>query len=154
MCVMPPPAATVGRAAPYILHIFRSVSPPYWQWPAPMGSWRVQYCTEVVMFVYGFPIALCVHLITFTTSTPRLSYICRVGISVLADVVHIFITDVSVSVSITIDIYQLIHSKKSQTNQLGFTYSKALRSINLSESSRYLLLEYRTKYMKACWNFK
>ncbi len=34
-----------------------------------------------------------------------------------------------------------IHSKKSQTNQLGFTYSKALRSINLSESSRCLLLE-------------
>ncbi len=35
----------------------------------------------------------------------------------------------------------LLHSKKSQTNQLGFTYFKALRSINLSESGRCLLLE-------------
>ena len=34
-----------------------------------------------------------------------------------------------------------LHSKKSQTNQLCFTYSKALRSIYLSESSRCLLLE-------------
>ncbi len=26
-----------------ILHTFRSVNPPHWQWPAPMGSWRVFY---------------------------------------------------------------------------------------------------------------
>ena len=25
----------------WALHIFRSVSPRHWQWPAPMGSWRV-----------------------------------------------------------------------------------------------------------------
>ncbi len=24
-----------------ILHTFWSVNPPHWQWPAPMGSWRV-----------------------------------------------------------------------------------------------------------------
>ncbi len=34
-----------------------------------------------------------------------------------------------------------IHSKKSHTNQLGFSYSKALRSINLFQSSRCLLFE-------------
>ncbi len=39
--------------------------------------------------------------------------------------------------------YSSIHYKKSHTNQLGFTYSKALHSINLSESSRCLLLEMR-----------
>ncbi len=35
----------------------------------------------------------------------------------------------------------LVHSKKSHTNQLGFSYSKALRSINLFQSSRCLLFE-------------
>ncbi len=30
-------------SSPCILHTFRSVNPPHWQWPAPMGSWRV-YC--------------------------------------------------------------------------------------------------------------
>ena len=30
-------------APPYILHIFLLVSPPHWQWPAPMSSWRVHY---------------------------------------------------------------------------------------------------------------
>ena len=28
-------------ASPCILHTFWSVSPPHWQSPAPMGSWRV-----------------------------------------------------------------------------------------------------------------
>ncbi len=39
----------LGRyfASPCILHIFQSVSPPHWQWPAPMGSWRVNYTLPI-----------------------------------------------------------------------------------------------------------
>ena len=30
--------------SPSILHISQSVYPPHGQWPAPSGSWRVDYC--------------------------------------------------------------------------------------------------------------
>ncbi len=42
------PSFRVSHALlPCILHTFRSVNPPHWQWPAPMGSWRVYYCTVI-----------------------------------------------------------------------------------------------------------
>ena len=36
----------LGCSSPCILHTFQSVNPSHWQWPAPMGSWRVTYWLE------------------------------------------------------------------------------------------------------------
>ena len=50
----------LDREAP--LHIFCSVSPPHWQWPAPMGSWRVTHCQVQLVYVVPRLFILGIHV--------------------------------------------------------------------------------------------
>ncbi len=45
-------------SSPCILHTFPSVYLPHWQWPAPMGSWRVQYTCKAKEISNLFQLAL------------------------------------------------------------------------------------------------
>ena len=80
---------TVGpldRASPYILHRFRSVSPHHWQWPAPMGSWRVPPFLRALLYVSRDRYTLlhqtwlphlCLHQLMFQECRATLACLCR-----------------------------------------------------------------------------
>ncbi len=133
---MLPPAEAVGP----VLHTFRSVNPPHWQWPAPMGSWPVDYCTYISQLLINelFDFTSQGYILKGTREGGILGSIGRVSRNILKT------TDENIN--------PFTHSqKKTEMNENKF--KQAFINYVLNQSiCRESVLSYTKKDFKVCYN--